>query len=98
MVLPKAIGSSRTGSMAEASPATQQGVPLIDLRDISRVYGQGEAEVRALDHVSLNISAGEFVAIMGPSGSGKSTAMNVIGCLDTPTSGTTTSTGSRWRI
>lgn len=73
--------------MAEASPATQQGVPLIELRDISRVYGHGEAEVRALDHVSMNISAGEFVAIMGPSGSGKSTAMNVIGCLDTPTSG-----------
>ena len=60
---------------------------MIELRDISRVYGHGEAEVRALDHVSMNISAGEFVAIMGPSGSGKSTAMNVIGCLDTPTSG-----------
>jgi len=62
-------------------------VPLIRLRGITRVYGRGEAEVRALDGVDLDIAAGDFVAIMGPSGSGKSTAMNVIGCLDTPTGG-----------
>ena len=60
---------------------------LIKLRNISRVYGSGEAEVRALDSVDLSIHRGEFVAIMGPSGSGKSTALNVIGCLDRPTSG-----------
>ena len=61
--------------------------PLIQLIGISRVYGHGQATVRALDGVDLEIERGDFVAIMGPSGSGKSTAMNVIGCLDTPTSG-----------
>ena len=61
--------------------------PLIELADVSRVYGSGEAEVRALDHVDLVIGQGEFVAIMGPSGSGKSTAMNTIGLLDRPTTG-----------
>lgn len=61
--------------------------PLIELADVSRIYGSGEAEVLALDHVDLVIRQGEFVAIMGPSGSGKSTAMNTIGLLDRPTSG-----------
>ena len=61
--------------------------PLIELRDITRVYGKGDAEVHALAGVSLTIRSGEFVAIMGPSGSGKSTALNVLGCLDRPTSG-----------
>ncbi len=61
--------------------------PLIAFHNVSRRYGVGEAQVRALDSVSLNINAGEFVAIMGPSGSGKSTAMNIIGCLDRPTTG-----------
>ena len=60
---------------------------LIEFRNVSRVYGEGEAEVRALDGVDLKVGRGEFVAIMGPSGSGKSTAMNVIGCLDRPTGG-----------
>ena len=67
-----------------AAPAAS---PLIELADVSRVYGSGEAEVRALDHVDLVIGQREFVAIMGPSGSGKSTAMNTIGLLDRPTSG-----------
>ncbi len=59
----------------------------ISLRNVSRVYGSGSSEVRALDHVSLEIARGEFVAIMGPSGSGKSTLMNIIGCLDRPSHG-----------
>ncbi len=62
-------------------------VPLIRLRGVTRVYGQGSAEVQALRGVDLDIGEGEFVAIMGPSGSGKSTAMNIIGCLDTPSAG-----------
>ena len=61
--------------------------PLISLRGVTRVYGEGQARVRALAGVDLDIDAGEFVAIMGPSGSGKSTAMNIIGCLDTPSAG-----------
>ena len=61
--------------------------PLIELRDVSRLYGAGESLVRALDHASLRIEEGEFVAIMGASGSGKSTCLNILGCLDQPTSG-----------
>jgi putative ABC transport system ATP-binding protein len=61
--------------------------PLIELKGITKVYGTGEAEVRALDGLDLSIGHGEFVAVMGPSGSGKSTAMNIIGYLDAPTSG-----------
>ena len=60
---------------------------LIRLIDVRKVYGSGEAAVVALDRIDLAIDAGEFVAILGPSGSGKSTAMNILGCLDTPSSG-----------
>ena len=63
------------------------GPPLIEFQQVSKVYGRGEATIRALDRVDLTIEKNEFVAIMGPSGSGKSTAMNILGCLDVPTSG-----------
>ncbi|MCW8927711.1 MAG: ABC transporter ATP-binding protein [Gammaproteobacteria bacterium] len=61
--------------------------PLIRLAQVSKVYGRGAAAMQALRGVDLTIEPGEFVAVMGPSGSGKSTCMNIIGCLDTPTSG-----------
>ena len=61
--------------------------PLIELQGITRRYGSGAGALLALNGISMAVEAGEFVAIMGPSGSGKSTAMNIIGCLDTPTAG-----------
>ena len=61
---------------------------LVELKDIYKIYHVGDSEVHALDGISLTIDKGEFVAIVGSSGSGKSTCMNIIGCLDVPTSGT----------
>ena len=61
---------------------------LIEFRDVCKTYYMGDAVVRAADHISMRIDRGEFVAIVGQSGSGKSTCMNIIGCLDVPTSGT----------
>lgn len=62
-------------------------MPLVELKNVSKIYGLGQARVRALDGVTLNIEKGEFMSIMGPSGSGKTTLLNVVGCLDRPTSG-----------
>ena len=63
------------------------GEPLIELNGITKTYGQGSAAFQALKGIDLRVARGDFVAVMGPSGSGKSTAMNILGCLDTPTSG-----------
>jgi putative ABC transport system ATP-binding protein len=73
-------GAPGSGS---ASPAGH----VIRLEAITKVYGSGDAAVVALDDFSLNVAAGELLAVMGPSGSGKSTLMNILGCLDTPTAG-----------
>ncbi len=61
---------------------------VIQIKDLKKIYQMGDSEVRALDGVSFDVDVNEYIAIMGPSGSGKSTLMNMIGCLDTPTSGT----------
>jgi len=61
---------------------------LVEVRNVSKIYHLGGEEIRALDNVSLDIESGEFISIIGPSGSGKSTLMHILGCLDSPTSGT----------
>jgi putative ABC transport system ATP-binding protein len=71
----------------EIPTTTSPTEPLLEFCDVTRIYGSGEGEVRALDGASFQINPGEFVAMMGPSGSGKSTAMNILGCLDTPSGG-----------
>ena len=77
--------------MSAAAPSTrnlaEDGMPLIRLRGVTKVYGEGALAFAALKGVDLDIARGDFVAIMGPSGSGKSTAMNTLGCLDRPTTG-----------
>jgi len=76
-----------------AQAAMTEAAALIRLSGITKTYGQGQAAFQALKGIDLAIDAGDFVAVMGPSGSGKSTVMNILGCLDTPSSGTYTFQG-----
>ena len=76
-----------TNNLEAYSDAPAKKVPLIDMRDIYKIYHMGDKEIHACDGESLTVEEGEFVAIVGKSGSGKSTLMNIIGALDTPTSG-----------
>ncbi len=79
--------SVSTGESRHVFPGDSSAPVTVRLEEISKIYGSGNTEVRALDGISLSIQQGTYCAIMGSSGSGKSTAMNVIGCLDRPTSG-----------
>jgi putative ABC transport system ATP-binding protein len=74
-------------SRPQGRAAGSGGSAVAELVDVCKVYGQGDAVVRALDHLSLTVERGDYLAVMGASGSGKSTAMNILGCLDRPSSG-----------
>ncbi len=81
-------GWSHGGLEPAANRRRNDGVAaIIDLEDVTKIYRKGDSEILTLDHVSLSIDEGDFVALMGPSGSGKTTLLNLIGALDTPTAG-----------
>jgi putative ABC transport system ATP-binding protein len=81
------LPSSAAGSQGASPRRKSDAAVVAELRDICKVYGVGPTQVQALDHLTLSVGRGDYLAMMGSSGSGKSTAMNILGCLDRPTSG-----------
>ncbi len=81
------LDDSKLFIVSDIGDAMKKKIPVIEVRNVEKIYKMGDVEVPALDGVDIVINRGEFVAIMGPSGSGKSTAMNMVGCLDVPTKG-----------
>lgn len=79
--------------MVASGAVVDAAAPLIALRGVTKTYGVGATAFQALKGIDLDITAGDFVAVMGPSGSGKSTTMNILGCLDVPSAGTFTFRG-----
>ncbi len=82
-----AVSAVVVSAVAAQAARAEMTAEIIRLVDVSKVYGSGDATVRAVDTVSLSVDEGDFLAVMGPSGSGKSTLMHILGCLDVPTSG-----------
>ncbi len=91
------MGEAASASAA-GTPAPVAATPLIELAAVSRRYEMGGETIYALRDISFSVARGEYVAIVGASGSGKSTMMNILGCLDTPSSGTYRLRGTSWKV
>jgi putative ABC transport system ATP-binding protein len=85
---PEKLSVASSPLRGSPDPAADRVLPVAELLNVDKIYGQGEAQVKALDNLCLRVERGDYLAVMGTSGSGKSTAMNIIGCLDRPSSGT----------